>query len=244
MKIGIIGAGNIGATLAQKFSMSGHSVKLAASRGPEALRELSNKVGATPVTPKEAVSDVDVIIVSIPFAKNAHLSGLFDKVPADVVVIDTSNYYPVRDGHIAAVSDGMAESVWASNQFGRPVVKAFNAILAGVLADQGKIRGAVGRIAIPVAGDNAAAKTIAQQLVDEAGFDSVDAGSLADSWRQQPGTPAYCTSLNAEELRVALQAADKARSPVNLRALMERLVDGWPSTDEMTALNREINVAG
>jgi predicted dinucleotide-binding enzyme len=169
-----------------------------------------------PVTPKEDVSDVDVI--------------------------DTSNYYPVRDGHIAAVADGMVESVWASNQFGRPVVKAFNAVLAGVLADQGKIRGAVGRIAIPVAGDNTAAKTIAQQLVYEAGFDTADPGSLAESWRQQPGTPAYCTSLPAEDLRVALAAADKIRVPINLQALMGRLTKGWQSDEEMTALNREINV--
>ncbi|TPI29794.1 3-hydroxyisobutyrate dehydrogenase [Mesorhizobium sp. B3-2-1] len=243
MRIGIIGAGNIGATLARKLSANGHTIKLAATRSPDKLRDLAEKVGAEPVTPAEAVKDVDVIIVSIPFGKNPELAGLFADVPANVVVIDTSNYYPVRDGNIAEVDDGEPESVWSSAQFGRPVVKAFNAILAGVLADAGKPRGAAGRIAIPVAGDDAAAKAVARRLVDETGFDAVDAGSLADSWRLQPGTPAYCTSLPAGALRDALAAADKARAPRNLRELMGRLgaYAAFPSTEEMTALNRELN---
>ncbi|WP_260328352.1 MULTISPECIES: NADPH-dependent F420 reductase [unclassified Paraburkholderia] len=243
MKIGIIGAGNIGATLAQKFSANGHSIKLASTRPPDELRQLAQKVGAEPVTPAEAVEDVDVVVLSIPFKNNPELAGLFADVPADVVVIDTSNYYPVRDGNIAEVDDGKPESVWSSAQFGRPVVKTFNAILAGVLVDGGKPRGAADRIAVPVAGDDAAAKAIAQTLVDETGFEPVDAGSLADSWRQQPGTPAYCTSLTAHDLRKALAAADKARAPQNLQALMDRLgaYPAFPSTDEMTALNRELN---
>lgn len=241
MKIGIIGAGNIGATLAQKFSANGHTIKLAATKSPAELRELAEKVGAEPVTPTDAVKDVDVIVVSIPFAKNPELVSLFADVPANVVLIDTSNYYPLRDGNIAEVDDGKPESVWSSAQFGRPVVKTFNAILAGVIADGGKPRGAADRIAIPVAGDDAAAKAIAQQLVDETGFDTVDAGRLADSWRQQPGSPAYCTSLTAADLRKALAKADRARSPQNLLALMGRLSAGWPSTEEMTTLNRELN---
>ncbi|WP_411908747.1 NADPH-dependent F420 reductase [Mesorhizobium sp. ESP7-2] len=243
MRIGIIGAGNIGATLARKFSANGHTIKLAATRSPDKLRDLAEKIGAEPVTPAEAVKDVDVIIVSIPFGKNPELARLFADVPANVVVIDTSNYYPVRDGNIAEVDNGEPESLWSSAQFGRPVVKAFNAILAGVLADAGKPRGAADRIAIPVAGDDAAAKAIARRLVDETGFDPVDAGGLADSWRLQPGTPAYCTSLPAGALRDALVAADKARAPRNLRDLMGRLSTyaAFPSTEDMTALNRELN---
>ncbi|MGF6919439.1 NADPH-dependent F420 reductase [Paraburkholderia sp. 40] len=125
MKIGIIGAGNIGATLAQKFSANGHSIKLASTRMPDELRQLAQKVGAESVTPAEAVKDVDVVVLSIPFKNNPELAGLFTDVPADLVVIDTSNYYPVRDGNIAEVDDGKPESVWSSAQFGRPVVKTF-----------------------------------------------------------------------------------------------------------------------
>ncbi|WP_411961783.1 NADPH-dependent F420 reductase [Mesorhizobium sp. ES1-6] len=241
MKIGIIGAGNIGATLARKFSANGHTVKLAATRSPDKLRDLAGTVGAQPVTPTEAVKDVDVVVVSIPFGKNPELAPLFAGVPANVVVIDTSNYYPLRDGNIAEVDNGVPESVWSSAQFGRPVVKAFNAILAGVLADAAKPRGAADRIAIPIAGDDAAAKAVASRLVDETGFDPVDAGDLADSWRLQPGTPAYCTSLPAGALRDALAAADKASAPRNLRDLMARLGAAFPSTEDMTALNRELN---
>lgn len=241
MKIGIIGAGNIGATLAKKFSANGHKIKLAATKSPGELRELAEKVGAEPVTPTEAVKDVDVIIVSIPYGKNPELAGLFADVPPDVVVIDTSNYYPMRDGNIAEVDDGKPESVWSSEQFGRPVVKTFNAILAEVIAAGGKPHGAADRIAIPVAGDDATAKASAMKLVEEVGLDAVDSGSLADSWRQQPGSPAYCTSLGADDLRKALVSADKVRSPQNLQAMMGRLSAGWPSTEEMTALNRELN---
>nr|WP_276606135.1 NAD(P)-binding domain-containing protein [Paracoccus liaowanqingii] len=241
MKIGIIGAGNIGSTLARKLSAAGHTIKLAASRSPDELREHAEKVGAKAVSPAEAVKDVEALILTIPFGKNRDIAAILADVPASVVVIDTSNYYPFRDGQIAEVDHGKPESVWSSEQFGRPVVKAFNAILADVFANQGKPQGEIGRIAIPIAGDDAQAKAIVQELVNATGFDAVDAGTLADSWRQQPGTPAYCTALSSDELRKAIFAADKTAAPKNRDEIMAFLGEPniWPSTEKVIDLCRE-----
>jgi 8-hydroxy-5-deazaflavin:NADPH oxidoreductase len=240
LRIGIVGAGRIGGTLAQKLSSKGHTIKLAASRSPDQLREQADKVGAEAVTPAQAVKDVDVIILSIPLSKNPEIARLLVDVPSDVVLIDTANYYPLRNGRIAEIEEGKPESVWSSEQLGRPVVKAFNAILAPVFVEHGKPHGADGRIAIPVAGDDERAKAVAQELVDATGFDPFDAGSLADSWRQHPGTPAFCTSLTVDELPDALSAADRASAPRNRDEAIASLGprDSRPSTDELTALCR------
>lgn len=241
MKIGIIGAGNIGGTIARKLAPAGHEVKLAGAGSPDNIRDKAENIGAVPVTAKEAVMGVEVIVVSIPFAKMPDVAGLFADVPADVVVIDTSNYYPMRDHNIAEVDAGKPESVWSSEQLGRPVVKAFNAALAETLAEHGKEAGAAGRIAIPVAGDDPRAKKIAQELVELTGFDPVDAGDLADSWRQQPGTPAYCTELTTAQLQNALSVADKARAPQDRDTLMKGFMEGGSLTHKhMVARNREV----
>ena len=174
MKIGIIGAGNIGATLARKLAASGHEVKLANSKGPDTIRDLARDVGATAVSKEEAVQGVEAIVLSIPFAKYPDLANLFNDVPTDVAVIDTSNYYPFRDGAIAEVDGGKPESVWVSEQIGRPVVKAWNAVLAVTLAERGQPNGASGRIAIPVAGDDPKAKATAMKLVEATGFDALE----------------------------------------------------------------------
>ena len=142
MKIGIIGAGNIGATLARKLAASGHEVKLANSKGPDTIRDLARDVGATAVSKEEAVQGVEVIVLSIPFAKYPDLATLFSDVPTGIVVIDTSNYYPIRDGAIAEVDAGKPESVWVGEQIGRPVVKAWNAVLAVTLSEKGQPNGA------------------------------------------------------------------------------------------------------
>lgn len=239
MKIGIIGAGNIGATLARKLVAGGHEVKLANSKGPDSIRDLAGDIGATAVSKEEAVRGVEVVVLSIPFANYRNFAGLFNNVPEDVVVIDTSNYYPFRDGAIADV-DGMPESVWVSGQISRPVVKAWNAVLAVTLAEKGRSDGTDGRIAIPVAGDAPEAKTIAIELVEATGFDAVDAGGLAASWRQQPGTPAYCTELATSELNEALRAADRSRAANNRDALIKEFFAAGTSLthDEMVARNR------
>ncbi|WP_407330319.1 NADPH-dependent F420 reductase [Pantoea sp. S18] len=224
MKIGIIGAGNIGATLANKLSVQGHDVKLANSRGPESIADLARKVGALAVDRQEAVREVDVIILSIPFDKHTELADLMRDVPESVIVIDTSNYYPFRDGDIIEIREGKPESVYASETVQRHLIKAWNAVLAETLKVKGQDAGSPSRIAIPVAGDDSAAKSVVMELVCQSGFDAFDAGMLSESWRQQPGTPAYCTELNAAELRAALQAADKDRAPLNRDALIREFM--------------------
>ena len=242
MKIGIIGAGNIGATIARKLAASGHTVKLAGSKGPDDIRDKAAEVGAVPVAAQEAVKDVEAIILSIPFAQIPHVASVFTDVPADVVVIDTSNYYPFRDENIADVDGGKPESVWSSEQLGRPVVKAFNTILAETLANGGTAEGTANRIAIPVAGDDEHAKAIARELVNETGFDTLDAGDLANSWRQQPGTPAYCTELTLPELPDALSSADKARALKDRDALIKSFMEEKSplSHEQIVTRNREV----
>lgn len=245
MKIGMIGAGNIGATLARKFVAAGHAVKLAGSKGPDAIREKADTIGALAATSQDATRDVDVIILSIPFASIPDVAPVFKDVPAGVTVIDTTNYYPGRDGKIAEVENGMPESVWTSGHLGRPVVKTFNALLAHTLAEKGAPRGSVGRIAVPIAGDDPAARALARQLVDDAGFDGVDAGDLNDSWKQQPGSPAYCTELTRDDLAQALSNADKARIPRKRDAVTEAFMGAatMPGHEDTVKLNREVSAS-
>jgi predicted dinucleotide-binding enzyme len=160
MRIGIIGAGNIGSALTRRFTELGHEVSVANSRGPETLRDLATETGADAVTVVEAARNRDVVVVTIPEKRIPDLpSDLFAGVGEDVVVVDTGNYYPRhRDGRIAAIEDGMAESRWVEQQLGRPVIKAFNNIYAQHLRENGRPSGAPGRIALPVAGDDQAAK--------------------------------------------------------------------------------------
>jgi 8-hydroxy-5-deazaflavin:NADPH oxidoreductase len=158
------------------------------------------------------------------------------------VVIDTSNYYPHRDGKIDAMERGQVESLWVAEQLGRPIVKAWNAVLAATLQDKGVPAGAPGRTAIPVAADSDEAKRVGMKLVDETGFDPFDAGSLADSWRIQPGQPAYCTELKVEEMGPALAAADRTEAPKRRDLIIERLTaSGGPvSGDDILELNRTL----
>jgi predicted dinucleotide-binding enzyme len=215
MKIGIIGTGNIGGTLTRRFTAVGHNVKIANSRGPETLKDLAAETGAKPVTVQEAVRDVDLIVVTIPESKIPTLpAGLFSGVGRDVTLVDTGNYYPrQRDGRIAGIEDGLTESRWVEMQLGHPVIKAFNNIYAEHLLKNGMAKGAPGRIALPVAGDDHKAKARVMQLIDEIGFDPVDAGGLDDSWRQQPGTPVYAKDYDAAGVRRALAEARPERTP-------------------------------
>ena len=204
MNIGIIGAGHIGSALAVRLTSLGHSVRIANSRGPETLGDVAQKTGATPVTAEEAAKHGEIIVVTIPLKNIPDLpKDLFAGVAADVPVIDTSNYYPMlRDGKIAELETGdLTESEWVQQHLGRPVVKVFNNIYADHLQNKGVPAGAPGRFALPVAGDDAAAKQKVMALVEELGFDAVDDGTLHESWRQQPGTPSYGADLPADQLR-------------------------------------------
>ena len=212
MKIGIIGAGYIGGTLARRLTELGHEVAIANSRGPETLQDLADETGARAVTAAEAAHSGEIVIVTIPQKAVPHLpKDLFAAVPEDVVVVDTGNYYPTRDGHIDAIENGQVESAWVAEQIGRPVIKVFNNIYSQSLMENGRPSGTPGRIALPVAGDQPEAREKVMRLVDELGFDPVDAGSLGDSWRQQPGTPGYVADLDAPRLKEALAAADRSR---------------------------------
>jgi 8-hydroxy-5-deazaflavin:NADPH oxidoreductase len=219
MKIGIIGAGQIGGTLARRLTAAGHQVSIANSRGPESLAGLARETGATPVTVQQAARAGEVVIVTIPMKNVPRLpDGLFQGVSDDVVVVDTGNYYPrQRDGRIDAIEDGTTESRWVSQQLGRPVIKAFNNIYARHLLENGKPKGTPGRIALPVAGDDRRGKEVVIRLLDDIGFDGVDAGSLDESWRQQPGTPVYAADLDAAGVRKALGEATPQR-PADFRA--------------------------
>ena len=213
MRIGVIGAGSMGAILARHFAKLGHHVSIANSRGPESLTALAAEIGATPVSVVDAVKAAEIVFIAIPTKAVADLPrGLFANVAGSVVVIDIGNYHPeLRDGRIDAIDRGVPDSQWVAQQIGRRVIKAFNNIFANSLLEKGVPRGTKGRIALSVAGDSLDAKAAVLRLVDDLGFDPVDGGDLNNSWRQQPGTPAYCRDLEASALGRALAEPDRSR---------------------------------
>ena len=212
MRVGVIGAGGW-RTLARRLAKRGHQVSIANSRGPESLTALAAEIGATPVSVVDAAKAGEIVIIAIPTKAVADLPrALFASVPSSVVVIDVGNYHPeLRDGRIEAIDQGLLESQWVAQQIGRPVIKAFNNILARSLHEKGVPSGTKGRIALSVFGDSVDAKGSVLRLVDDLGFDPVDGGNLDESWWQQPGTPAYCHNLEAAALRRALAEADRSR---------------------------------
>ncbi|GGR09354.1 NADPH-dependent F420 reductase [Streptomyces netropsis] len=213
MKIGIIGAGNIGGNLTRRLTALGHDVSVANSRGPHTLTALAEETGATPVTTAEAARGAAVVVVTVPLKAVPDLpAGLFDEAAEGVVVIDTGNYYPKeRDGRIAAIEDGLTESRWTEQHIGHPVIKAFNGTYAQDILDRPQPQGHPERIAVPVAGDDETAKKVVRELIDELGFDTVDAGGIDDSWRQQPDTPVYGLRAGAEAVAEALTEATPER---------------------------------
>jgi predicted dinucleotide-binding enzyme len=242
MKIGVIGIGNIGGTIARKLAAVGHEVRVANSKGADAARPFADEIGATATDRAGAVEGADVIILSVPFPAIRELpKDLFANVPRDVPIVDTGNYYPgARDPQIAELDAGKAESLWVADQIGRPVIKAFNNILAHALAEFGRPVGSPGRLAVAVAGDDVAAKRIVMNLVNEVGFDPVDAGPLEECWRQQPGTPAYCCDDDVMAMRKGLADAVRDEAPKRRDALMGHLMtlSAFPNHEELVALNR------
>jgi predicted dinucleotide-binding enzyme len=219
MRIGIIGAGQIGGTLTRTLSGLGHEVRVANSRDPETLAELAAETGATAVWAADAATDADVVIVSIPQKNVPDLgAGIVAKAKPGAPVIETNNYYPQqRDGRIAAIEDGTPESVWVAEQLGSPVVKVFNGIWWKHLLERGVPAGTAGRIALPIAGEDGPGKRLVFALVDQLGFDPVDGGPLEESWRQQPGTPVYGKDYGVEDTKKALAEAPRER-PEDFRA--------------------------
>lgn len=206
----MIGSGHIGSQLARLAVRHGYRVVLSNSRGPETLADLVRELGplARAATPAEAARAGDMVVVSIPLRN-------YRSVPveplAGKVVIDTNNYYPARDGHIRELDD---ESTTTSEllQAHLPrsrVVKAFNHIYAAHLTEHAQPAGTPGRRALAIAGDDADAKATVTRLIDQFGFDVVDAGALAEGWRIQRDTPGYGPRRSADELRRDLAAAKR-----------------------------------
>jgi predicted dinucleotide-binding enzyme len=214
MKIGIIGAGQIGAALIRQYSKAGHTIKMTNAGNTGKLKKLEDETGAKAVSLAEVVNDIEVLVVSIPLVEVPKLSkSLGQSIAANTVIIDTTNYYPIRDGRVDEIENGMPESVWVSNQLSQPVVKAYNSILAGSLIQAGLPANAASRIALPVSGDNQEAKRLVASLVNDSGFDALDIGNLQDSWRQQPGSPVYCTDLNLAQLKRNFPTAKRELLP-------------------------------
>src|SRR5436190_9218505 len=205
MRVGIIGAGKIGEAAATRLVAAGHHVMISNSRGPETLADLEQSLGqdATAGTVVDATRFGEVVLVAIPLRA-------IDTLPADElrgkIVIDANNYYPQRDGQIAELDHGEIGSseLLAHRLPGARVVKAFNTILYRRLMHEGRPSGAADRLAIPLVGDDAQAKGVVAGLIDDMGFDPIDAGTLADGRNQEPGTPVYNNPTGAEGVREAL----------------------------------------
>ncbi|MEC3914878.1 NADPH-dependent F420 reductase [Nocardia sp. CDC160] len=198
--LGLIGSGNIGGTLARLAVAAGIDVVLSNSRGPETLADLVAELGerARAATPAEAAAAGDIVVVTVPLKA-------YRQVPVEPlvgkVVIDTNNYYPGRDGEIGELeAGGVTSSELLQRHLPRSrVVKAFNNIFFKHLATLARPAGAADRTALPIAGDDTEAKKAAAELINALGYDTVDIGALADSWRTQPDTPVYGTPYGAAE---------------------------------------------
>jgi predicted dinucleotide-binding enzyme len=206
--IGLIGAGHIGSQVARAAIATGYDLVISNSRGPETLAELASELGprARAGTPEEAATAGDLVVVAIPVKA-------IGEVPAEPLigkaVIDTNNYYPKRDGNITALDDhSLTSSELLQTKLPRArVVKAFNHIYAHQITSDATPPRTGNRRALAIAGDDAVAKAQVAELIDGFGFDVVDVGPLAESWRIQPGAPGYGPRLNVEELTAALAAA-------------------------------------
>jgi 8-hydroxy-5-deazaflavin:NADPH oxidoreductase len=209
MRIGIIGAGHIGGTLAGLFVDAGHEVAVSNSRGPETLAGLVEQLGgrARATSAGDAARFGDVVVVSVPFGRYRELPT---EAVAGKVVIDTNNYYPGRDGHLEELDGDRTTSseLLQAHLAGARVVKAFNAIQWMRLRDDGRPAGDPGRrLGIPISGDDEEAKRAVAELIEQIGFDPVDAGTLAVGGRKhQTGAPAYTQGLPTAELRARLGA--------------------------------------
>jgi len=210
--IGLIGAGHIGSQIARLAVANGYDVVISNSRGPETLSDLVGELGskARAVTVVEAARAGDIVVVTIPL-KN------YRTVPveplAGKIVIDTNNYYPQRDGHIPELDNESTTTAELLQQHlpASKIVKAFNHIYAAELTTHGQPAGTKNRRGLVIAGDDQDAKATVTKLLDQFGFDTVDAGPLKEGWRIQRDTPGYGPRRTAEELRRDLAAAKRYR---------------------------------
>ena len=219
---------------------------MANASGIERLKKLEDETGAKAVSLAEVVKDVEVLVVSIPLIEIPKLARLLGQsIGANTIIIDTTNYYPIRDGRIDEIENGMPESVWVSNHLARPVVKVYNSILAASLVLAGLPEGSANRIALPVSGESQEEKKLIAQLVNDSGFDSLDIGILQDSWRQQPGSPVYCTDLNLSDLKRNFPTAKRESLPgrreLALQFILKQKPERWLDwTKDCVINNRKV----
>ncbi len=203
MKIGIIGAGFVGRTIGTLAVRAGHEVMLSNSRGAHTLFSMRYATGCTTGTVDEAAAFGEIVIIAIPLAayRTVPVAPLTGKT-----VIDANNYYPARDGAIPELDSGATTTseLLAAHLPQSTIVKAFNAIPMVQLETDGKPAGTPERRALPLAGDDAAAKALVAGLYEAFGFDTVDAGPLSAGWRFERDRPAYCVPMTAEALRATL----------------------------------------
>jgi 8-hydroxy-5-deazaflavin:NADPH oxidoreductase len=206
MRIGFVGAGNIGQGLACLATAVGYRVTMSNSRGPDTLRDLAKTLDVQVATVAETLAESDFTVLTVPFIR------VFDIDPVPFrgkLIIDTCNYYPMRDGRFQALDDHntTTSELVEVHLGGATVVKAFNAIMAGDLVAPFGLPGR--RRALPIAGDDSAALATVSELHDRIGFDVVSVGGLADSWRFERAKPAYCIPLDRKELQASLGAAER-----------------------------------
>lgn len=219
MDIGIIGAGPIGGAVARLARAAGCTVRIANSRGPATLVDFAARIDVRAVTAAEAATASDIVILSTPPAALDTLAAVFAATPTSAAVVDTLNYYPAtRDRPIPQIDAGLLESEWVAQVIGRPVVKAFNMLKANSVEQLGAAPGTPGRLAIALAGDDADTKAKVARLIDDMGFDPLDAGNLSESWRFQPGTLGYCHDYDRLTLSAALAATEAGRADDYRRA--------------------------
>lgn len=237
-KFGIIGTGNVGSAIAKQLIKQRFNVFVANSRGASSLQEFEQRTGTKAVNIAEITEIADFIFLCVPLKSVPSLKNHFETIKNATIFIDATNYIPQRDGAITEIDNGMPSSAWVSLQLGHSVVKAFNSIIASEIVTEGRPIKDKERIALPVAGNDRKARQDIMNLVGLLGFTAYDAGLLSDSWRQQPGTPAYCTDAKLNELPGLLSRANQKKAVINQQKSMEvmaKLSPDYPPKDLVRA---------
>ncbi len=242
MNIGVIGAGKIGSILVKNFTRLGHHVSVANKQDVNSLRKLCHATGAQAVTLSEVCQNVEFLFLCVPLVAIPEIArSLKPSLTFSTIVVDTGNYFPPRDGRIEEIEQGQVESVWVAQQIDHPVLKAFNSIIDYYLENGGLPPDSPDRLSLPVSGDSAEAKNKLLHLIAALGFDGFDAGSLKESWRQQMGTPIYCTNLTRSQAIQAIKNANRENS-ISLREIRtKKLLESSPRTpEEVLKMTREL----